>query len=256
MHTIFIHINKILCVSFSVFSNNDYYSGVIWSVMRDIDFSAGGGKCCNNFSQSRREEVYNLLQQQTEGLNMTILRFAYATPPFTRPRITLQSTLPAGVDLTHYQSGRIILLSIRYCVLKTFSVAICRDDRLFRDTPELWDGARDHGLNKGYPVSDLAKNHAQGFVRFRRSRSAGRFMKTSREMRIRTPTELSLLTLLRLEDAMVMPPEMKFSRRELENIEMDCGGKTSAEVAIILLSQKNTVNFHQKKYATKIQCAK
>ncbi len=35
-------------------------------------------------------------------------------------------------------------------------------------------------------------------------------------MRLRTLTELSLLTLLRLEDAMVMPPEMKFSRRELE----------------------------------------
>ena len=33
-------------------------------------------------------------------------------------------------------------------------------------------------------------------------------------MRLRMLTELSLLALLRLEDEMVMPPEMKFSRRE------------------------------------------
>jgi LuxR family transcriptional regulator len=65
-------------------------------------------------------------------------------------------------------------------------------------------------------------------------------------MRLRTLTELSLLTLLRLEDEMVMPPEMKFSRRELEILKWTAEGKTSAEVAMILSISENTVNFHQK----------
>ena len=55
-----------------------------------------------------------------------------------------------------------------------------------------------------------------------------------------------LLTLLRLEDEMVMPPEMKFSRRELEILKWTAEGKTSAEVAMILSISENTVNFHQK----------
>jgi DNA-binding HTH domain-containing proteins len=64
-------------------------------------------------------------------------------------------------------------------------------------------------------------------------------------MRLRTLTELSLLTFLRLEDAMVMPPEMKFTRRELEISKWTAEGKTSAEVAMILSISENTVHFHQ-----------
>ena len=49
-----------------------------------------------------------------------------------------------------------------------------------------------------------------------------------------------------MEDEMVMPPEMKFSRRELEILKWTAEGKTSAEVAMILSISENTVNFHQK----------
>jgi DNA-binding NarL/FixJ family response regulator len=45
---------------------------------------------------------------------------------------------------------------------------------------------------------------------------------------------------LRLEDEMVMPPEMKFSRRELEILKWTAEGKTSAEVAMILSISENT----------------
>jgi LuxR family transcriptional regulator len=51
------------------------------------------------------------------------------------------------------------------------------------------------------------------------------FAEDELEMRLRTLTELSLLTLLRLEDEMVMPPEMKFSRRELEILKWTAEGK-------------------------------
>ena len=87
-------------------------------------------------------------------------------------------------------------------------------------------------------------NHAQGFLSVSgESRSPGPLAEDELEMRLRTLTELSLLTLLRLEDAMVMPPEMKFSRRELEILKWTAEGKTSAEVAMILSISENTVNF-------------
>ncbi|PLP18112.1 transcriptional regulator SdiA, partial [Klebsiella michiganensis] len=121
------------------------------------------------------------------------------------------------------------------------------NDKLFHDTPELWDGARDHGLRKGVTQCLTLPNHAQGFLSVSgTSHSQGPFAEDELEMRLRTLTELSLLTLLRLEDEMVMPPEMKFSRRELEILKWTAEGKTSAEVAMILSISENTVNFHQK----------
>lgn len=66
------------------------------------------------------------------------------------------------------------------------------------------------------------------------NRLPGSYPDDELEMRLRMLTELSLLALLRLEDEMVMPPEMKFSRRELEILKWTAEGKTSAEVAMIL----------------------
>ncbi|VFS42367.1 Regulatory protein SdiA [Serratia liquefaciens] len=38
------------------------------------------------------------------------------------------------------------------------------NDSLFRDAPALWDGARDHGLQKGVTQCLTLPNHAQGFL--------------------------------------------------------------------------------------------
>ena len=65
-------------------------------------------------------------------------------------------------------------------------------------------------------------------------------------MRLQILLEMSLLALLRVEDEMVMPREMKFSKRELEILKWTAEGKTSAEISMILSISENTVNFHQK----------
>ncbi len=48
------------------------------------------------------------------------------------------------------------------------------NDSLFRDAPALWDGARDHGLQKGVTQCLTLPNHAQGFLCLREQSSAGR----------------------------------------------------------------------------------
>ncbi|ATM04764.1 MULTISPECIES: transcriptional regulator SdiA [Raoultella] len=216
--------------------------------MRDIDFFSWRREMLQQFqSITTGGEVYNLLQQQTEGLEYDYFALCVRHPvPFTRPRITLQSTYPQAW-MTHYQAENYFAIDPVLRPENFLRGHLPWDDRLFRDTPELWDGARDHGLNKGVTQCLTLPNHAQGFLSVSgRSRSAGPFHEDEQEMRLRTLTELSLLTLLRLEDAMVMPPEMKFSRRELEILKWTAEGKTSAEVAIILSISENTVNFHQK----------
>lgn len=56
----------------------------------------------------------------------------------------------------------------------------------------------------------------------------------------------SLMALIRLNDEIVMAPEMNFSKREKEILKWTAEGKTSAEIAMILSISENTVNFHQK----------
>ncbi|CAI6174379.1 LuxR C-terminal-related transcriptional regulator [Escherichia coli] len=62
----------------------------------------------------------------------------------------------------------------------------------------------------------------------------------------------SLMALMRLNDEIVMTPEMNFSKREKEILKWTAEGKTSAEIAMILSISENTVNFHQKNMRKKI----
>lgn len=62
----------------------------------------------------------------------------------------------------------------------------------------------------------------------------------------------SLMALMRLNDEIVMTPEMNFSKREKEILKWTAEGKTSAEIAMILSISENTVNFHQKNMQKKI----
>ncbi|VVT46583.1 N-3-oxohexanoyl-L-homoserine lactone quorum-sensing transcriptional activator @ N-3-oxooctanoyl-L-homoserine lactone quorum-sensing transcriptional activator [Kosakonia radicincitans] len=121
------------------------------------------------------------------------------------------------------------------------------NDKLFQDAMVLWDAARDHGLRKGISQCLMLPNHALGFLSVSRSSLLGKMMPEDEiELRLQTLVQLSLLALTRLEDQMVLTPEMRFSKREREILKWTAEGKTSAEIAMILSISENTVNFHQK----------
>ncbi|MEF3102508.1 LuxR family transcriptional regulator [Raoultella ornithinolytica] len=216
--------------------------------MRDNDFFSWRREMLQQFQEiSAGEEVYNLLQQQAQGLEYDYFALCVRHPvPFTRPKVTLQTTYPQAW-MAHYQAENYFAIDPVLRPENFLRGHLPWNDGLFRDAPELWDGARDHGLVKGITQCLTLPNHAQGFLSVSgQNRSTGLYPADELEMRLRMLIELSLLTLLRLQDAMVMPPEMKFSRRELEILKWTAEGKTSAEVAIILSISENTVNFHQK----------
>jgi len=93
----------------------------------------------------------------------------------------------------------------------------------------------------------MLPNHAMGFLSVSSTSLSVNLMAGEVvELRLQILVQLALTTLLRLEHEMVMPPEMKFSKREKEILKWTAEGKTSAEIAIILSISENTVNFHQK----------
>jgi hypothetical protein len=75
--TIFIHISRIYVLVLCIY-NNDYHSGVIWSVMRDNDFFSWRREMLQQFqSVSAGEGVFIFSSSRQKGWNMTTSHSAY-----------------------------------------------------------------------------------------------------------------------------------------------------------------------------------
>ena len=216
--------------------------------MGDDDFFSWRREMLQLFqAASASDQIYALLQQQTEYLEYDFFALCVRHPvPFTRPRISVFTTYP-DAWMSQYKSANYMAIDP---VLKpdNFSLGHLRwNDELFSEAQELWNAARNHGLQTGATQCLMLPNHAHGFLSVSRTRVA-RHPRDEDEiaLRLQILLEMSLLALLRVEDEMVMPREMKFSKRELEILKWTAEGKTSAEISIILAISENTVNFHQK----------
>lgn len=217
-------------------------------VMRDSDFFSWRREMLQRFqSASTSDQIYTLLQQQTERLEYDFFSLCVRHPvPFTRPKISLYTTYP-DAWMAHYKAANYMAVDP---VLKprNFRLGHLRwNDGLFSDAEELWHAAQDHGLRTGATQCLMLPNHAHSFFSVSRKQAnvIGPYGDEI-ELRLQMLLELSSLALLRVEDEMVMPREMKFSKRELEILQWTAEGKTSAEISMILSISENTVNFHQK----------
>jgi LuxR family transcriptional regulator len=84
----------------------------------------------------------------------------------------------------------------------------------YSDAQELWDGARTT-VYAGITQCLMLPNHALGFLSVSRtSVQEGPFAREEIELRLQMLVQMALTSLMRFEDGMVMPPEMKFSKRE------------------------------------------
>ena len=216
--------------------------------MRDIDFFQWRRDISHQFQAAAdNEDVYAILQQQSHALEYDWFALCVRHPvPFTRPKLSLHTTYPKAW-MAHYQAENYFAIDPVLKAENYLKGHLPWSDQLFHDTPEFWDAAQDHGLRKGITQTLLLPNRALGFLSVSRENNRpDPFSEEETALRMQTLMELSLSSLLRLEDEMVMAPQMKFSRRELEILKWTAEGKTSAEIAIILSISENTVNFHQK----------
>ncbi|TKU06687.1 transcriptional regulator SdiA [Citrobacter sp. wls829] len=216
--------------------------------MQDHDFFTWRRSMLLRFQEmATADDVYNELQHQTQHLEFDFYSLCVRHPvPFTRPKTALHTTYPKAW-VAHYQSENYLAIDP---VLKPENFRqghLPWDDTLFRDAQPLWDAARNHGLRKGMTQCLMLPNRAQGFLSVScASVRNGRFAQDEVELRMQLLVRESLSVLTRLEDDMVMAPEMRFSKREKEILKWTAEGKTSAEIAMILSISENTVNFHQK----------
>lgn len=216
--------------------------------MQDIEFFTWRRDMMSRFQEmTTSQDVYSELQRQTQLLEFDYFSLCVRHPvPFTRPKLSVETSYPQAW-MQHYQAENYFAIDPVLKAENFIQGHLPWNDKLFRDATVLWDAARDHGLRKGISQCLMLPNHAMGFLSVSRTRLFGKMMSDDEiELRLQTLVQLSLLALTRLEDQMVLAPEMKFSKREREILKWTAEGKTSAEIAMILSISENTVNFHQK----------
>ncbi|WP_312416965.1 transcriptional regulator SdiA [Pseudescherichia sp.] len=216
--------------------------------MQDIDFFTWRRELLRRFNEmTTADEVYKELESQTQRMEFDYYSLCVRHPvPFTRPKIFLETSYPDTWTTQYYAENYFAVDP----VLKpdNFSQGhLPWNDRLFENAQSMWDDARDHGLRKGYTQCLMLPNRATGFLSVSKTSVRGKCLSADEiELSLQLLVQLSMVTLSRLEEEIVMSPEMKFSKRECEILKWTAEGKTSAEIAMILSISENTVNFHQK----------
>ena len=216
--------------------------------MQDTEFFTWRRDMMSRFQEmTTSQDVYSELQRQTQLLEFDYFSLCVRHPvPFTRPKLSVETSYPQAW-MQHYQAENYFAIDPVLKAENFIQGHLPWNDKLFRDATVLWYAARDHGLRKGISQCLMLPNHAMGFLSVSRTSLFGKMMSDDEiELRLQTLVQLSLLALTRLEDQMVLAPEMKFSKREREILKWTAEGKTSAEIAMILSISENTVNFHQK----------
>lgn len=96
----FIHINKIYVLVFCIY-NNDYQSGVICTAMRDNDFFSWRRDMLHQFqSMAAAQEVYNLLQRETETLEYDFYTLCASPGAFHSPPRHVSVDLSPRMDVS------------------------------------------------------------------------------------------------------------------------------------------------------------
>lgn len=216
--------------------------------MRDCDFFSWRREILNVFqSISQASEITSTLHQQSQLLEFDYFAFCVRHPvPFTRPKTTVMSTYPQAW-LDHYQAENYFAVDPVLQPVNFMRGYLPWDDKLFANTPEFWNAARDYGLRRGITQCMMSPGKAAGLLSVSRTATRGKLLPEEQlNARLQYLAELSLMTLTRLQDPAVDTMALRLSKREREILQWTGEGKTSAEIAMILSISENTVNFHQK----------
>ncbi len=159
----FIHINKIYVLVFCIY-NNDYQSGVICTAMRDNDFFSWRRDMLHQFQSVAAGERFIIsCNEKPKRWNYDYYTLCVRHPvPFTRPRVTFQSTYPRAW-MSHYQAENYFAIDPVLRPENFMRGHLPWEDGLFRDAAAL-SGRRPRSWSEKRVTQCLTlPNHAQGF---------------------------------------------------------------------------------------------
>ncbi|MDD2050416.1 autoinducer binding domain-containing protein [Pseudomonas putida] len=202
-------------------------------------------------SETEEHRRFDLAASLAAQLGMEYFAFT-PTPanPSLHPQFKTYSNFPKAwnecYQRCNYQSIDPI---VAYC--HDSLLPILWDDDAFRETPELWEQARQYGLRYGWSQSahDLHRNVSLlSVIRSHTPVDRSEYY----EMAGKTMWLCNLMHTLIFDHPSSKP---KLSTRETEVLKWSAAGKTAADISCILSLSQSTVNFHIRSIITKLNCS-
>ena len=199
------------------------------------------------FLLNNTKELTKALQQQIEALGLDHFALFIRHPvPFTRPKTFLFTTYPP-CWIKRYENENYYAVDpiLQECSLPGKFIAW--GDAVSDKNEIFWREAKADGLTSGFSCSLMASNRATGILSVVSKKALNMsHMLPEQQLRLQYLLDLSLQSLLRLDDVSMRILDITLSSRELEILKWTAEGKTAAEISLILSISPYTVNFHQK----------
>ncbi len=203
---------------------------------------------CNFSQETEVGRVPLLIEQQAKRLGFDFYLLLIRHPvPFTRPRTFYYCNFPEEwINFYCSENSTSLDLILKHCYFPG-SLRVW-DDKCAGEGETVMQTARQFGVFQGISTSAMAQNRAKGILLFASSDPINIVkLTTELELKLQYLLELSLTTLIRLNDISMVSVKLELSDREREILKWVAEGKTSAEISLILSISQHTVNFHQKK---------
>ncbi len=201
-------------------------------------------------SESEEPRTFDLVTSLAAQLGMEYFAFT-PTPanPSLYPKFKTYSNFPkAWNDCYQRCNYRSVDPIVAHCHKSL--LPILWDDDTFRETPDLWEQARRHGLRYGWSHSAHDPHRNESLLSVIRSHTP---VNTSEfyEMAAKTMWLCNLMHSLVFDQKSTKPI---LSARETEVLKWTAAGKTAEDISDILTLSKSTVNFHIRSIITKLNC--
>lgn len=202
---------------------------------------------------SIEDELYRCLQHATQTLGFDFFSFGHQQSlPMSQPRFTWLSSYPNSWK-RHYVDQGHVQMDPRIERARQAPDPFVWDEALFKQTPELWEQMKQHGLHHGWTTSVL--NQPPGISMFslvRLERPLNRNEVASKSQDLQRLAQLAHVVLGRLVCHRLAQALPALTGREVEVLQWTADGKSAQDIAEILALSKNTVDFHIKNSVQKL----
>lgn len=200
-------------------------------------------------------DAFQQIQVATLALGFNFCSYGLQLPyPLANPQTIVLNNFPEAWQARYIQQNyQHIDPSVAHCRQKR--VPVVWTDELFSPAAALWEEAQAFGLRFGWARSIFDVSGVGGMLTL--ARDVGPLSATELEAKGIKMGWLASMAHMALSRFLVpkyaVRPQVALTAREIEVMKWSADGKTSGEIASILVLSENTIKFHTKNAIAKLQ---
>lgn len=200
------------------------------------------------------QDIFKKVEDAGRALGFNYCAYGLRAPlPIANPKMFLFSNYPAEWRC-RYEQMKYINIDPSVQHGRRSRVPVIWSDKLFAETPTLWNEAQSFGLRVGWAQSTLNASGVAGMLTLARTQEALREPELNAiESRLRWLAQVTHAAMSRaIGHKLGLGAQNRLTDREIEVLKWTADGKTSSEISTILSISDHTVNFHVKNAISKL----